>query len=81
MSGIKIFVRNNDEKANLIDSYLEPDNQYLEAIDRLRDEMIKQGIDVTAPEGRKALILAVRKLNRTFCIHPDKADSCLVRKS
>lgn len=63
MSGIEIFVRNGEEKAKLIESYLEFDNKYLKALDRLREELIAKGIDIEKGEGRKTFILAVRRLN------------------
>jgi len=66
MSGIKIYVRNEEEKTSLIESYLEEDNQYLLALDGLKNELIGQGIDIEKGEGRKTFIRAVRALNEKF---------------
>ena len=55
-----------DEKAHQIKTSFEVDKLYLQALDRLREELISQGIDIDAGEGRKIFIRAVRKLNEIF---------------
>ena len=54
------------EKAFLSKTAEEIDRIYLEEFDRLRNDLIGQGIDVTAGEGLKTFVLAVRKLNERF---------------
>ena len=66
MSGIKIPVKDEKEKAKLIDDYLAPDDEYLKALDALKEEMIKKGVDLETREGKKQFILAVRELNAKF---------------
>ena len=66
MSGIKIHVKDEKEKAKLIDDYLAPDDEYLKALDALKEEMIKKGVDLETREGKKQFILAVRELNAKF---------------
>lgn len=63
MSGMNIYVRNAADKKALFDEYLEQDNQHLEALEKLRQELTSQGIDITKGEGRKTFIRAVRKLS------------------
>lgn len=66
MSGIEIYVKNEQEKARLIEDYLAPDDLYLRAIDALKEEMLKSGVDLDTHEGKKKFILAVRELNARF---------------
>ena len=66
MSGIKIFVKNEQEKEKLIEDYLAPDNKYLEALDALREELRQQGVDMKTIEGKRQFIASVRKLNSLF---------------
>ncbi len=66
MSGIKIQVKNAEEKAKLVDDYLAPDVAYLKALDALKEDMVAQGIDLGTREGKKQFILAVRELNAKF---------------
>ncbi len=66
MSGIEIYVKNEQEKAKLISDYLAPDDLYLKAIDDLKQEMIGRGVDLSTHEGKKQFILAVRELNARF---------------
>lgn len=54
------------EKAFLSRTAEEIDRIYSEEFDRLRNDMISQGIDVTAGEGLRTFVLAVRKLNERF---------------
>jgi hypothetical protein len=54
------------EKAFLSRTAEEIDRIYSEEFDRLRNELIGQGIDVTKGEGLKTFVLAVRKLNERF---------------
>ncbi|OGW33189.1 MAG: hypothetical protein A2X59_10710 [Nitrospirae bacterium GWC2_42_7] len=55
-----------EEKAHQIKTSFEVDEMYLGALDRLREELISQGIDIDSGEGRKTFIRAVRKLNERF---------------
>ena len=66
MSGIEIYVKDEQEKAQLIKDYLAPDDIYLKALDSLKQEMISQGVDLATHDGKKQFILAVRKLNARF---------------
>jgi hypothetical protein len=66
MSGIKIHVKNEKEKAKLIEDYLAPDDEYLKALDALKEELIQKGVDLGTREGKKEFILAVRELNAKF---------------
>jgi hypothetical protein len=66
MAGIEIHVKDEKEKAKLIEDYLAPDQEYLDALDALREEMIRQGVDLSSPDGKKRFILAVRELNTKF---------------
>ncbi len=54
------------EKARISQIAEEIDRIYEEELDRLREELISQGVDVTSGEGLKTFILAVRKLNQQF---------------
>lgn len=63
---MKIFVRNEADKKSLIDSYLQEDNLYLEALERLKAGFTSQGIDISQGEGRKAFIRAVRIFNENY---------------
>lgn len=66
MSGIKIHVKDEKEKARLIEDYLAPDEAYLKALDELKAGMIQKGVDLNTREGKKQFILAVRELNAKF---------------
>ena len=55
-----------EEKAHQIRTSFEVDSIYLQALEQLREELIKQGIDIDSGEGRKIFIRAVRKLNERF---------------
>ena len=66
MSGIKIHVKDEKEKAKLIEDYLAPDDEYLKALDALKEEFIQKGVDLETREGKKQFILAVRELNAKF---------------
>ena len=66
MSGIKIFVRNEADKKSLIEDYLQEDNLYLEALEKLKTGFTGQGIDISRGEGRRAFIEAVRRFNENF---------------
>lgn len=66
MSGIEIYVKNEEEKARLIRDYLAPDDLYIKAIDALKEEMIGQGVDLDTHDGKKQFILAVRELSSRF---------------
>jgi len=66
MSGIKIQVKDANEKARLIDDYLALDVAYLKALDALKEDMVAQGVDLGTREGKKQFILAVRELNAKF---------------
>jgi hypothetical protein len=55
-----------EEKSHQIKTSFEVDKMYLGALDRLREELISQGIDIDSGEGRKTFIRAVRKLNERF---------------
>jgi len=54
------------EKAFLSRTAEEIDRIYLEEFDKLRNELISQGVDVTSGEGLKTFVRAVRKLNERF---------------
>jgi hypothetical protein len=56
----------DEEKDHQIRTSFEVDRIYLQALDSLRKELIRQGIDVDSGEGRKIFIRAVRKLNEQF---------------
>jgi hypothetical protein len=55
-----------EEKSHLIETSFEVDRIYLNALDDLRAELIGQGLDIDAGEGRKIFVRAVRKLNERF---------------
>jgi hypothetical protein len=55
-----------EEKAHLIKTSFEVDSIYLNALEQLREELTRQGIDIDSGEGRKTFILAVRRLNERF---------------
>lgn len=55
-----------EEKFHQINTAFEVDRIYLQALDRLREELSGQGIDIDSGEGRKTFIRAVRKLNERF---------------
>jgi hypothetical protein len=55
-----------EEKDHQIRTSFEVDSVYLKALESLREELISQGIDIDSGEGRRAFILAVRKLNERF---------------
>jgi len=54
------------EKARISRIAEEIDRIYEEELNRLREELITQGVDVTSGEGLKTFILAVRRLNQQF---------------
>jgi len=66
MAGIELYVKDEKEKARLIEAYLAPDRAYIEALDALKEELISQGIDLDTREGKKQFIRAVRELNQKF---------------
>ena len=66
MAGIEIYVKDEQEKMQLIKDYLAHDELYLQALDALKEEMISQGVDLDTCEGKKKFILAVRELNARF---------------
>jgi hypothetical protein len=55
-----------EEKAHQIKTSFEVDSIYLNALEQLREELTRQGIDIDSGEGRKTFILAVRRLNERF---------------
>lgn len=55
-----------EEKAHQIKTSFEVDRIYLQALDKLREDLTKQGIDIDSGEGRKTFIRAVRELNARF---------------
>ena len=55
-----------EEKAYHIRTSFEVDSIYLKALDELREELTRQGVDIDAGEGRRTFIRAVRKLNERF---------------
>ena len=55
-----------EEKFHQINTAFEVDRVYLQALDRLLEELSGQGIDIDSGEGRKIFIRAVRKLNEKF---------------
>ncbi len=66
MSGIRIRVENDQEKEKLIADYLARDEEYLKALEALKQDLAGQGVDLTSREGRKKFIVAVRELNSRF---------------
>lgn len=66
MSGMEFYVKDEQERKRLIDSYVEEDERYLRALDSLKADLRSQGIDLDSPEGKKAFIRAVRELNETY---------------
>ena len=66
MAGIEIYVKDEQEKAKLIEEYLAPDVKYLRALDALKENLITQGVDLETREGKKQFITAVRRLNSLF---------------
>jgi len=54
------------EKEFLSRTAEEIDRIFSEELDRLRGELLGQGIDITQGDGRKTYILAVRKLTERF---------------
>ena len=55
-----------DEKSRQIKTSFEVDSIYLQALEQLREELTRQGIDIDSGEGRKTFIRAVRRLNERF---------------
>jgi hypothetical protein len=55
-----------EEKSHQIRTSFEVDGIYLQALEKLREELINPGIDIDSGEGRKTFIRAVRKLNERF---------------
>lgn len=55
-----------EEKSHLVETSFEVDRVYLKALDGLREDLIRQGIDIDSGDGRKIFIRAVRKLNERF---------------
>ena len=55
-----------EEKAHQINTSFEVDSIYLQALDKLREELTAQGLDIDSGEGRKIFIRAVRRLNERF---------------
>ena len=55
-----------EEKAHQIRTSFEVDSIYLQSLDKLRDELTAQGLDIDSGEGRKTFIRAVRRLNERF---------------
>jgi hypothetical protein len=55
-----------NEKNHQINTAFKVDEIYLCELDRLRVELLDQGIDIDSGEGRKIFIRAVRKLNERF---------------
>jgi type I site-specific restriction endonuclease len=55
-----------EEKSYQIKTSFEVDGIYLQALEKLREELTGQGIDIDTGEGRKTFIRAVRKLNERF---------------
>lgn len=55
-----------EEKSHQIRTSFEVDSMYLQALEKLREELTGQGIDIDSGEGRKTFIRAVRKLNEHF---------------
>jgi hypothetical protein len=55
-----------EEKSHQIKTSFEVDSIYLHALEKLREELTGQGIDIDSGEGRKTFIRAVRKLNERF---------------
>lgn len=66
MSGIRIRVENDQEKEKLIADYLARDEEYLKALEALKQDLARQGVDLASREGRKKFIVAVRELNSRF---------------
>jgi hypothetical protein len=61
MSGIS-----EEEKFQQIEASFQIDDIYLRSLDRLREDLTGQGIDIDAGEGRKIFIREVRRLNDSF---------------
>lgn len=55
-----------EEKKHQIKTSFEVDRIYLQSLDKLREELIGQGVDIDSGEGRKVFIRAVRRLNERF---------------
>ncbi len=63
---MEFYVRDEKERARLIGEYLAEDDKYLVALDKLKADLIGQGVDIHSAEGRKIFIRAVRDLNDRF---------------
>ncbi len=61
MSGIS-----EEEKFQQIEASFQIDDIYLRSLDRLREDLTGQGIDIDTGEGRKIFIREVRRLNESF---------------
>ncbi len=61
MSGIS-----EEEKFQQIETSFQIDDIYLRSLDRLREDLTGQGIDIDNGEGRKIFIREVRRLNESF---------------
>lgn len=57
---------NEEEKSRHIENAFEIDRYYLQALDCLREELTRKGLDIDTGEGRKIFIRAVRELNERF---------------
>ena len=75
MSGINIFVKDEDDKKRLINEYLSMDDSYLALLDKLREELAAKGVDLGSPDGKKMLIREVRSLNADILDNPGCDDN------
>lgn len=57
-----------EEKFQQIEASFRIDDIYLRSLDRLREDLTEQGVDIDTGEGRKIFIREVRRLNESFYI-------------
>jgi hypothetical protein len=61
-----MFGISEEEKFQHIEASFQIDDIYLRSLDRLREDLTGQGIDIDTGEGRKIFIREVRRLNESF---------------
>ena len=54
------------EKKHLINTSFSVDEVYIRELDKLRENLTRQGLDIETPEGRKIFVKFLRRLNSRF---------------
>jgi len=55
-----------EEKQHLIKTSFSVDEIYLQELDKLRENLARQGVDIETREGRKIFVTFLRRLNSRF---------------